>query len=104
MASVRLPLSGDVSQVINPMSWTTNASQIGFFNVDLGSSGDPEIERQVIADVGSYGRQLGRIGDVLGILLQHIDKSSLSAHEAATIGDFEAQLRAVDRIKAKRAD
>jgi hypothetical protein len=104
MPSIRLPLSGDVSQVINPMNWTANASQIGLFNVDLGSSGDPEIERRVIADVGSYGRQLGRIGDVLGVLLKHLDRSSLSASEEALVGDFEAQLRAVDRVKAKHAD
>jgi hypothetical protein len=103
MPSIRLPLSGDVSQVINPQNWTTNAGQIGFFNVDLGSSGDPEVERSVIADVGSYGRQLGRLGDVVGILLKHIDRTKLSAQEQAQIGDFETQLRAVDRVKQRRS-
>ncbi len=104
MPSIRLPLSGDVSQVINPTTWTTNAGQIGFFNVDLGSSGDPDVERAVISDVGSYGRQLGRLGDVVGILLKHIDRTKLSKEEHAQIGDFEAQLRAVNRVKQRRSD
>jgi hypothetical protein len=101
MPSVRLPLSGDVTQAINPWSWTTNAGQIGFFNVDLGSSGDPEAERAIIAEVGSYGRQIGRLGDVIGILLKHADASKFSAEEQLTIADLQAQLRSVDRIKAK---
>src|SRR3984957_5098521 len=103
MPSIRLPLSGDVSQVINPQSWTTNAGQIGFFNVDLGSSGDPDVERSVIADVVSYGRQLGRLGDVVAILLKHIDRTKLTEQEQAQIGDFETQLRAVDRVKQRRS-
>jgi hypothetical protein len=101
MPSVRLPLSGDVTQVINPMSWT-NSGQLSFFSVDLGSSADPELERSIIADVGSYGRQLGRIGDVVSILLKYADRSKFTEHEQTAVADLEAQLRAVDSVKKRK--
>jgi hypothetical protein len=36
--------------------------------------------------------------------LKHIDRTKLSKEEQAQIGDFEAQLRAVDRVKQRRSD
>lgn len=102
MPSVRLPLSGDVSQTLDPLTWTSSGGQIGFFNIDLGSSADPQAERQIIAEVGSYGRQIGRIGDVLAILLKHADRSKFSEAERIAIEDLHVQLRGVDGVKRKR--
>jgi hypothetical protein len=100
MPSVQLPLSGDVTQALNPMNWT-NSGQLSFFSIDLGSSADPELERSIIADVGSYGRQIGRLGDVVTILLKYADRSKFTPDEQTAIADFEAQLRAVDGIKKR---
>ena len=43
----RLPLSGDVTQAINPWSWTfgSASSQVGLVNINLGRSSDPERTR-----------------------------------------------------------
>jgi hypothetical protein len=101
MPSVQLPLSGDVTQAFNPMNWA-NSGQLSFFNVNLGSSADPALERSVIDEVGSYGRQIGRLGDVLAILLKHADRSKFSELECTALADFEAQWRAVEAIKKRK--
>jgi hypothetical protein len=62
-AAFNWPLSGDITQTINPWTWIC-------FNINLGNAGEPEIERRVLDEVGSYGRQLGRIGDALGALVR----------------------------------
>ena len=60
-----MPLSGDVVQSIK--SWTASfspmGSQLGVINIKLGQSSAPDVEQEVLSDVGSYGRQIGRIGD-----------------------------------------
>ncbi|MBL8432583.1 MAG: hypothetical protein JNK80_09330 [Dechloromonas sp.] len=67
-----MPLSGDVTQAINPWSWTFGAasSQAGLVNSNLGRSSDPELEQELLDEVGSYGMQLGRIGDALAVLIR----------------------------------
>jgi hypothetical protein len=40
-------------------------SQFGLINVTLGQSSAPEVEGDVLSDVGTYGKQLGQIGDAL---------------------------------------
>lgn len=73
MPTFKLPLSGDVSQTISP--WTGFLSpiggQFGLINISMGQSAAPAVEQDVLSDVGSYGRQLGRIGDALVVLLAH---------------------------------
>lgn len=103
MPNVRLPLSGDVVQAINPWNWFLKftGSQIGLVNINLGRSADPELEEQILDEVGSYGRQLGRIGDVLGILLRHIDLKGLSDDEQTKIAALRTQLAEIDGLKAR---
>ncbi len=59
MCAFRLPLSGDVTQTMNPWNWFVNlfGNQFGLINIDLGKSSDPQLEEQILSDVGSYGRQ-----------------------------------------------
>ncbi len=75
MGNVRFPVSGNVNQTINPWTWAFNTcgNQIGFFNlnIDLGHSSNPDAER-VALDVASYGKQLGRIEDVIDILVRRL--------------------------------
>jgi hypothetical protein len=58
-----------------PNPWTLLfspvGSQIGLANINRGTSSQPAIEPQVLSDVASYGKQLGRIGDALLVLLRH---------------------------------
>ena len=73
MAELKLPLSGNVSQLISPWTawFSALGSQIGLVNIHLGQSSAPEVERDILNEVGSYGKQLGRVGDVLIVLLNH---------------------------------
>ena len=104
MPNVRLPLSGDVTQAINPWNWMFNSvgSQFGLININLGKSADPQLEEQILEEVGSYGRQLGRLGDVLGVLLKHVKLSNLSDDDKKKIWAFESQLTEIERLKAQR--
>jgi hypothetical protein len=104
MPNVRFPLSGNVAQTINPWNWMFKSvgGQFGFINIDLGKSADPPLEAQILEEVGSYGRQLGRIGDVLGVLLKHVRLADLSDDEKKEIWAFESQLTEIERLKAQR--
>lgn len=104
MPDVRLPLSGDVIQAINPWQWMWNATggQYGLVNINLGQSADPALERQILDEVGSYGRQIGRLADVLAILLKHVPLEQLSPEEREQVQDFQQQQAQVQRLKRKR--
>jgi hypothetical protein len=54
MPSFRLPLSGDVSQAINPWAWffRTVGNQLGLINVNLGKSSDPATLAPTIKPLG----------------------------------------------------
>lgn len=104
MPDFRLPLSGDVIQAINPWQWMWNASggQYGIVNINLGQSADPALEQRILEEVGSYGRQIGRLSDVVAILLKHVQPERLSPEERAQVEDFQLQLAQVERLKARR--
>ena len=71
MQSFKLPLSGDVTQAIWTAFMSPFNNQVGLINVSVGQSSAPAVEKQVLDQVGSYGRQLGRIGDALNVLVKH---------------------------------
>jgi hypothetical protein len=101
MAIFKLPLSGDVPFSVAP--WT-NFGAVGnrfsFLNVDVGHSGAPEVEGEVLRDVGSYGRQLGRMGDALRVLIDHFEpKGGLSRDEKKALRALVAMLDEIDDIK-----
>jgi len=104
MPTFRLPLSGDVTQTINPWNWFVNmlGNQFGLININLGKSSDPQLEEQILNDVGSYGRQIGQIGDALQVLIRHANLSSLSTDEQRALNALQFQLDEVNRIKYKR--
>ena len=94
MSEVSFPLGGDVVQSILP--WTA------VFNINLGNSGDPAVEKQVLSTVASYGKQLGRIGDALEVVLHaYRPARELTAREADAIEDLSSMLREIRKVKAK---
>ena len=103
MPNFRLPLSGDVTQAINPWAWFLRwaGNQIGLVNINLGKSSDPDTEQRILDEVGSYGKQLGRIGDALGVLIQHIKLDNLTQEETVAVLLLQEQLREIDRIKQR---
>lgn len=104
MPTFRLPLSGDVTQAINPWNWYLRSvgGQFGLVNVNLGRSADPVLEQQILDEVGSYGRQLGRIGEALQVLLKHVRTEDLSDDERKTLWAFETQMEEIRRVRAQR--
>ena len=86
MTAVRLPLSGDVTQMLN---------------INFGESSDPEIEKAAIC-VASYGKQLGRIGEALIVLLRCLPPElDLSAEEQHAIIDLKCMLHEIANVKKK---
>jgi hypothetical protein len=73
----------------------------------LGSSiyrteaGDPEQEREIVENVASYGKQLGRIIDALTVVLRHESFSSLGPDEELAKSRF---LEMADEISAIKGD
>jgi hypothetical protein len=104
MPTFKLPLSGDVVQAISP--WTAFmspfGSQIGLFNVTIGQSSEPAVEGDVLSDVASYGKQLGRIGDALIVLLAHFHPAApLTKEETDAIDDLKDMLLHIADVKDK---
>jgi len=102
MPTFRLPLSGNVTQSINPWNWLFNpvGSQVGLVNIDLGQSSNPPVEQEILSDVASYGKQLGRIEDALAVLLAHFRPArKLSRKEESAIEDLKRLLADIGEVK-----
>lgn len=89
-------------QAINPWTFTSGALQYGLVNISLGQTARPDIERTVLDEVGSYGRQLGRIGDALEVLINHFDRSSLTGEERDALSILTGQLAEIRKVKLRK--
>mgnify|MGYP001548397099 CR=1 FL=1 len=99
MTDFKAPLvPSRLTQTINPWSWTFG--DFSLFTVNLGQSGDPGFEAKVLDQVGSYGRQLGRIGEAMTVLIAHLDREKLKPKERAAIRALERQLEEIADLKA----
>ncbi|MEO0544530.1 MAG: hypothetical protein AAFY99_11990 [Pseudomonadota bacterium] len=88
--------SGDVSQWFDIFS----DNQFSLFSVNMGRSSNIRVEQAILDDVGSYGRQLGRMGDALEVLIKHFKpEQALSEAEEIAIDDLMAMLREIARVK-----
>jgi hypothetical protein len=102
MPTFKLPLSGDVVQSINPFTAFMTGGQFGLININLGQSSEPKVEEEVLSDVATYGKQLGRIGDALIVLLAHFhpDKPLTKAEDDA-IAALKKMLNEIANVKEK---
>ena len=102
MPIFKLPLSGDVVQSINPWTSILSGSQFGLVNITLGQSSEPAIEAEVLSDIGTYGKQLGRIGDAMAVLLDHFHPDrALTAAETAAVDALKTMLVQIEGVKRK---
>lgn len=107
------PLSGDVAQ-----AWATLTrmmGQWGFININVGGAGtpDPILERRIVDEVASYGRQLGRISDALEALIEatvskdgpegeRLDRGKLRTDDQiAALLEFRKMLAEIKALKEK---
>ncbi len=88
-------------QAINPWTFYQQGAQFGFINIDLGQTPHPEVEQAILDDVGSYGRQLGRIGDALEVILKHVKFAGLDQAEKDALAVLQGQLAAVRQVKER---
>lgn len=96
MPDFKLALApSQLTQTINPWSWTFG--DFSLFTVNLGKSAAPGVEARILDEVGSYGRQLGRIGEALSVIIDWAEKQGLPEHKA--IADLKLQLEHVDVIR-----
>jgi hypothetical protein len=87
-----------LDQVINPWTWN-------LFTINLGQSSDPKVEQRILDEVGTYGRQIGQIGDALGVLVSLMDETvrkGLPKPQRDALDKLEDQLRLVELIKEQR--
>ena len=100
MGVFKLPLSGDVIQPISPITSFFPGAQFGLVNIAVGQSSKPEVERDVLSDVGSYGKQIGQIADALIAVIDHLETTGASSlqHDQEII-KFKEMLNAVAGIK-----
>jgi hypothetical protein len=93
MPDVNLPLSGPVSQTF---PWTN------YITINVGTSSNPAIEKDALSDVASYGKQLGRIGDALIVLLRHFPhEDKLPDDEKKAIADLKSMLHEIANVKER---
>jgi hypothetical protein len=86
-------------QAINPWTFYNQGAQYGLINIELGQTPRPDIEQKILEQVGSYGRQLGRIGDALEVLLDHVKLKDLDDHEQDALAVLRGQLAAIRQVK-----
>lgn len=86
-------------QAINPWSFYQQGAQFGLVNIELGQTPRPDIEQAVLEKVGSYGRQLGRIGDALEVLLNHVKLEGLDDKERDALTVLRGQLAEIRQVK-----
>jgi len=102
MGSLQFALAPEqLWQAISPWTFYQQGSQFGLINVSLGQTPHPEIEQQLLQDVGSYGRQIGRIGDALEVLIRHLDPGALDPAERDTLAILAGQLAEVRKVKQR---
>ena len=86
-------------QAINPWTFYQQGAQFGLVNIDLGQTPQPRTEQAILDQVGSYGRQLGRIGDALEVSINHVPLEGLSPAEKDALDLLRGQLAAVRQVK-----
>ena len=100
MPNLTIPLAPQqLWQAINPLTIYQNGGQIGLINVSIGQTQHPEIEDEILDEVGSYGRQIGRIGDAIEVLIASADRAGWTPEQKDAIAVLEGQLAAIRKIK-----
>ncbi|MEO0624395.1 MAG: hypothetical protein AAF183_19580 [Pseudomonadota bacterium] len=105
------PLSGPVVQMFDFWrDWVANVGQIGLVNIDLGNAGDHALERKILDEAGSYGRQIGQLSDALDAVIAATCegpdgelKPELTDAQREAIFKFRALREQVEAAKASGA-
>lgn len=70
-----LPFSGDVTQ---PWSWLYQFAPI---TINQMKTENPALEKRIVNEVASYGKQLGKLVEAVQVLARNLDTSKLGSDE-----------------------
>jgi hypothetical protein len=96
------PLSGPVNQAIQAML-ARNLGQLGVVNINTGAAGDPQLERRIVDQVASYGRQLGWVVDALSALIDAQRGVALNAQAERALDQVHRLHGDVENVKRRAA-
>jgi hypothetical protein len=102
VAEVHAPLSGAVNQAIQA-SLLDHLGQLGLINITTTRAGDPELERRIVEDVASYGRQLGWVIEGVDALIRAQRGEPPGDDDARALDQVQTLRRDVDALKARAA-
>jgi len=100
---LRAPLSGDVTQAIDTSLVRGIGNQLGFINIDTTAAGDPAVERRIVEEVASYGRQLGRLLDAVDVLIRRDTRGTLAPDDRRAIDELQTMRAEIDATKQRSA-
>lgn len=96
-ATIQFPYIGGDQTIAPVTSWFSPV-----INVHLGHSIAPEVEAEVLDEVGTYGKQLGRIGEAMEVLLDHLEPTlKLSEKEKDAFLALRGMLAQIRTIKRR---
>ena len=103
MENFKFPLSGNVTQTINPWEfWIRSlSSQMGLININNVTTSDANIEREIIEDVAGYGKQLGRVNDLLETLIANPGLENPTDKQQRSISEFQEMIEQINAVKQK---
>ena len=101
MSRVYMPIQLVPTSLTQPIlpNWSFN-----LFSVNLGATSNPCVERQVLEQVGSYGRQIGRLAEALEVVIRKLkilEDKGLSQDERDALQVFLGDVSAVRKIKSR---
>jgi hypothetical protein len=91
-------------QAINPWTFAFTGDQVGLINISIGDTKHPEVEREILDEVGSYGRQLGHIGDALEVLIGKFDQTGLEQPQKDALTILLGELAEIRKVKRRTLD
>jgi hypothetical protein len=102
MEQVLLPLQlapTNLNQSILP-NWS-----FSLFSVNMGASSDSTIEREVLQNVGSYGKQIGHLAEALEVVIKRLkllEAKDLPKEERDVLQVFLGDVAATRGVKSSR--
>jgi len=103
-SAFELPFSRLFSQFLRTWNYRPTTSWDHFFNPQFFINSNPDdvaVENDVLAEVGSYGKQLGMIIDALGVVVSTMAKADLLPADQEALDRFKQLAAGVDAAVAK---
>jgi len=99
--NVQLPIQLAPASLYQPIlpGW-----QLSLFSVNVGVSSDAEMEKAVIQQVGSYGKQIGHLAEALEIVIKHqklLESTLLSEQQKDVLQVFLGDVSTIRTLKTK---